>query len=80
MARFKKINKRVARKLYETYKPFVMCASNLRPDMFGCVIDADNKHDMTDVTFDELVNEFYAYNCTNSETGRRVAFYVKEVA
>ena len=78
---YKKINKSQARKLYQSYKPFTMCASNLRPDMFGCLINSNDTHDMTDVTFDELVNEFIYYNCINSETGRRVAFYVEsEVA
>lgn len=72
---FKRISKPQARKLYESYKPFMICACNLRPELFGIPIDASSIEYDTD--FETLVNNFYAYNCINAETGRRVAFYTE---
>lgn len=74
---FEKINKAKARKLYAERKPFSMCACNLRPDMFGREINRMSFESLVEADFDYMVNVFAYYNCVNSETGRRVAFYVQ---
>ncbi len=73
-----KIDKRKARKLYEAHEPFIMCASNLRPEHFGRRIGRMSFEQLIDEKFDAVVNAFEYYNCTNSETGRRVAFYIDD--
>lgn len=67
-----KINKIAARKLWNMGVAFVICASNLRPEMFGAY--AINQGVYKD--FDEMVNKFEYYNCINNETGHRAAFYI----
>lgn len=72
-----KISKARARKLYANKEDFIMCASNLRPDLFGLRINADSFEHMINCDFDTMVNEFWFYNCANNETGKRVAFYTE---
>lgn len=74
----KKITVRQARKLYLSFKPFVMCASKVSPySTFACNVDAHTTSDfLTDGDFDQLINEFRYYNCT-PETGRGINFYVE---
>lgn len=67
----KKITKAQARKLYQSGKPFIMCASKLNPTMFGVKIDRYNED------FDQLVNAFYYYNCNYTETGRSIRYYTE---
>lgn len=74
---YTKINKSKARNLWAEHKNFLMCASNLRPDVWGVTVDRDYIDRVGGLDFDHMVDTFAYYNCTNSETGRRVAFYVK---
>lgn len=63
-----------------------MCACNLRPELFACGINKDSfdevdlklAHDSYYRLFDKAVNEVSHYNCLDSETGRKLAFYFKE--
>ncbi len=72
-----KISKSKAGKLWADHKDFLMCANNLRPDVCGVTVDKDYIDRVGGLDFDHMVNTFAYYNCINSETGRRVAFYVK---
>lgn len=69
-----KINKTAARKLWNENKPFVIVSCNLRPES-GIIFRPEWKNNFRD--FDAMVNNFEYYNCRNSETGRRAAYYVK---
>lgn len=71
----KKINKRIARKLYQEGKSFWIVACNMRPEC-GCLIGSASFEQLADIPFDTMVNNFTYYNCTN-ETGRYPAFYVE---
>ena len=70
----KKINKAIARRMYSEKKPFIMVPCNMRPDSQFAV---EMKPGWMFRNFDVMYNEFWYYNCT-PETGRRIAFYVKE--
>lgn len=75
---YDKITMAKARTLYAQHKDFIMIPSNMRPDSFMAVdINAYSFERMTDIPFDKMVDSFRYYNCTNKETGRTVAFYVK---
>ncbi len=74
---FERISMKKAREKYLKFQDFWMCASNLRPEIFGVPIDGHSFERMTDTDFDYMVDMFKYYNCTSRETGRRVAFYVK---
>lgn len=69
-----RVNKTVARKLFNEGKQFWMTACNMRPE-YGILVNAPiYKEEQTD--FDELVNAFAYYNCGN-ETGRYPAYYIE---
>lgn len=68
-----KINKAAARKLYNTNQPFWIVACNLRPE-YGILIGSASFEHMADILFDNMVNSFEYYNCSNN-TGRYAAFY-----
>lgn len=73
---YKRITKWTAKKLYEMGKPILLCPVNLRPGGMwgiGCTISKEEGR-----TFEEILNEFEFYNCSNSETGYYTAFYIKE--
>lgn len=73
----KKISRARARKLFMSFRPFIMCASKVAPEsILAVTIDEHTNRDYnTEDGFERLVNEFRYYNC-NSETGRGVVFYV----
>lgn len=69
-----RVNKTIARKLFNEGKQFWMTACNMRPEC-GILVNAPvYKEEQTD--FDKLVNAFTYYNCGN-ETGRYPAYYVE---
>lgn len=74
--KYRRIDKRVARRLYDAGEDVLFIPCNMRPDnMWGLGI-VENKYLLgQEETFDKLVNAYTWYNCTN-ETGRYVAFYV----
>ena len=69
----KKINKTVARKMWNEGKGFWITACNLRPEC-GLLIDPLRIASEFDGDFDKMVNAFTFYNCTN-ETGKYPAYY-----
>ena len=72
----KRIDKRIARKLYEAKKPFFICACNMYYTT-GFYVDKNFslRYEYID-SFDKLVNAFEYYNCDN-ERGRYAAYYVE---
>lgn len=74
----KRINKTQARKLYESYKPFIMVPSKCSPaSPFACLI-LPTEVPFNDKTFEECYNEFKYYNCGYTETGMGIHFYINE--
>ena len=76
MKTMKKINKAIARKLYNEGKEFWITACNMRPE-YGILIGSLSFEQMAGVSFDAMVNSFSYYNC-DSERGRYPAYYVEE--
>ena len=71
-----RINKSQARKLYAAGKSFWIVACNLRPQC-GILIGSSSFERMAEIPFDDMVNSFEYYNCSN-ETGRYAAFYTDD--
>ena len=69
-----RINKRVARKLFNEGKTLWITACNMRPEC-GLLMNAGTYENEL-VDFDMFVNSFTYYNC-NNETGRYPAFYIE---
>lgn len=74
MEHYERINKRKARELYNSDRPFIIVAKNLRPE-HGVKISGAAFERMIDMSFEAVVNSYEYYNC-NNETGRYAAFYV----
>lgn len=75
----RRVDKRIARKLYNEGKDVMFCPCNMRPDhTFGMGI-LENKDWLGNEgkSFDEVSDWYTWYNC-NSETGRYVAYYMVE--
>lgn len=73
---FIRINKKVARKLYNLGVDIGMCPCKANPESPWGLIVMINKN-RYDYTFDKAVNEFEWYNC-NSELGQYPAYYIKK--
>lgn len=73
-ANYARIDKRTARKLYQTgAADLYFCPVNLNPESaWGLLYGPVNR----EIPFDDHVNSFEYYNCTCRETGRYTAFYV----
>lgn len=71
----KKINKAIARRMYNEGKEFWITACNMRPEC-GILINS-RYYQFKDDSFDKVVNAFTYYNC-NPETGRYPAYYIVE--
>lgn len=79
---FKKIYAIRARHLFVEGKTIYMCACNLRPEMFAvpvnaAMIEVEGGSSRAEL-FDRTLLACKFYNCINSETGLRVACYIKE--
>lgn len=74
--KYSRVDKRVARKLYNEGKDVLFVPCNMRPDNSWGLGILENCENCGNVgwTFDELVENYIWYNC-NAETGRYVAFY-----
>lgn len=74
---WQRVSKIAARKAFDNGQPVTLCPVKMNP--FGVwrsgaiVTRSDDIQD-----FEKFCNEFYYYNCT-SETGRYVAFYLKDI-
>ena len=69
-----RVNKRVARKLFNEGKTFWITACNMRPEC-GLLMNAGTYENEL-IDFDTFVNSFTYYCCCN-ETGRYPAYYVE---
>lgn len=69
-----RINKRVARKLFNEGKTVWITACNMRPEC-GLLMNAGTYENEL-IDFDTFVNSFTYYTC-NNETGRYPAFYIE---
>ena len=72
---YKRITKRTAKRLYEMGEPVLFCPVKLIPGGLwgnGCTITKKEGR-----TFEQEVNAFEYYNCSNA-TGDYTAFYMKE--
>lgn len=76
--KYHRIDKRVARKMYNEGLDVVFIPCNMRPDSdWGLGIPQNKNNIGNDGTdFDKLVQLYQWYNC-NAETGKYVAFYVE---
>lgn len=72
--RLVRINKRLARKLFNHNLPVIFCPVNFNP----CNMYAPGQYyrKSTENDFTKLVNSFEYYNCSLPETGYYTAFYV----
>lgn len=74
---YTRISKQAARKRFNECKATYMIPVNMSPVSMWAqpvpvpVYDTHN-------SFTEIVNAFEYYNCTNTETGKYAAFYIKE--
>jgi len=77
--KYSRVDKRIARKLYNEGKDVFLVPRNMRPDnCWGLGMPINKSNWNTVGTFDTMVAEYAWYNC-NNETGRYVAFYkIKE--
>lgn len=82
---YKRISKTAARSAYMGGSTVIICPCNLRPTQYAHRI---NRKDREQFVIDEigvkndfnnLVNSFEYYNCTNAETGKYTAFYIEGV-
>lgn len=84
----RKINKRIARRMFDENKPFVIVGDNVNEFHIlsgwhlGCTIDPSRYKEHSDnvwstgSAFDDMVADFEFY--LERELGRRSAFYVNE--
>ena len=68
-----RVNKKVARRVYNEGGKVLIFAKNLRPDFFGIVIDKKSNYGRD---FDKLVAAYEYYNCINNETGRYAGYII----
>lgn len=71
-----RINKNVARKLYNLGFNVGVCPCKANPESPWCLMGWYNKYDHG-YTFDKLIAKFTWYNC-NSELGKYPAYYVEK--
>jgi len=83
----KRINKRVARRLFDEGKTIIICACKLRPggplyirkywnpEIIVNKTNMSNRYYPETIYFDRIVRDYEWYNCTY-ETGYYSAFYI----
>ena len=71
-----RVNKTVARKLYNLGFDVGLCPCKVNPESPWGVIIMVNKN-RYDYTFDKMVDKFSWYNC-NRELGQYVAYYINK--
>lgn len=80
---YSRISKAKAEKLYNDYQTIYLCPVKMSPvNMWTGAMQARkdctvNGYTDREETFNQLYNAFSYYNC-NNETGKYIAFYVKE--
>lgn len=80
MDRYKKIDKRNARKRWNNGESILLvpCKHNPNSNLYFVFGSLVNKSDADCDTFDSVVNQFEYYNCQYGELGRYAAYYIKE--
>ena len=76
---FTRINRTKARTAYAHGLPVLACPCNLRPGFPWhpeTIFDPRQGAFVDRMEFDSLDNAFTFYNCINSETGKRPAYYI----
>lgn len=75
---WERITKKQARAAYNNGLTVLFCPVNMRPfTPWHLEIDVNKNFEGYDgVSFENAVNAFEYYNCTNNETGRYTAFYI----
>lgn len=79
---FTKINANRALRMFVEGKTVYLGPCNLRPELFAvavnpAMIEGEDSSPRTEL-FVRAVAVCRYYNCINNETGRRVAYYIKE--
>ena len=77
---FTRVNKTIAKKAFTKGFTIALCPSNLMPGTPWHHEYITNRDTYPETDFDKLVNEFEWYNCTNTETGKRAAFFIEKSA
>lgn len=75
---FKRITRTKAKALYNMGKAVLLVPCNLNPNNIFVGFYDLRKED-SETPFENAVNAFENYNCTNNETGRYTAFYIPVV-
>lgn len=73
---FRRVNRTKARTAYAHHLSVIFCPCNLRPGAPWHPEAAIDPRNDPEASFDTVDNLFTWYNCTNSETGRRPAYYI----
>lgn len=78
---WERIDKKTARMAYNNGLTVLFCPVNMRPFTPWHLEIGINKNfeGYNGVSFENVVNAFEWYNCTNNETGRYTAFYIPVV-
>lgn len=79
---FAKVTSLRARRLFAEGCTIYMCACNMRPELFAVPVNAamvefEGVTPHRDELFDRITAACKYHNCINSETGMRVAYYLK---
>lgn len=75
---YQRIDKRIARRLYNDGQDIYVTPVYCRPESCLMVDVQRDYESCQDYTFDQIINEFIFYNCGYSELGRYPAYYIKE--
>lgn len=72
---WQRVNKRKAKRLFESNQTVVLCPHKMNPLGHWQVVTIHNRLDDTTVAFDRLALQSTWYNC-NNETGNYLSYYV----
>ena len=73
---WQRVNKRKAKRLYESGENVVLCPHKMNPLGNWQLITIHNRLDDESISFDRLAMASTWYNC-NNETGNYLSYYVK---
>lgn len=73
---WQRVNKRKARRLFESNKTIMSCPHKMNPLGHWQVVTINNRLDDESISFDRLAMHNTWYNC-NNETGNYLSYYVK---
>lgn len=73
---WERVNKRKAKRLFESGKPVILCPHKMYPFGYWQVGTMHSRLEDTTVSFDRLAMNSTWYNC-NNETGNYLSYYVE---